>query len=181
MTNTITTALPLAAGHWELDAAHSRVGFTIRHLGVAKVRGHFRNFDATLKVGSSLVDSVVTATVELASIDTANKDRDAHVSAGDMLDVARRPTMSFVSTGITGDGSDWTLAGNLTIGEITRPIELAVEYGGIGDYIDGTRRAGFEVSGELRRKDFGLDFGTVGTFLGEVVKIDLDLEFVEPS
>jgi polyisoprenoid-binding protein YceI len=181
MTNTITTpTLPLVAGHWQLDAAHSRVGFAIRHLGVAKVRGLFSDFDASLAVGETIDDSSITATVALTSIDTANADRDAHVRSADLLDVERRPTMRFESTTITGDGSDWKLTGNLTIGEVTRPIEFAVEFGGVAEFFDGTRHAGFEATGELRRKDFGLGFGPLGAMLGDVVKVDLDLEFIEP-
>jgi polyisoprenoid-binding protein YceI len=181
MTNTITTPLPLVAGRWPLDAAHSRVGFTIRHLGVAKVRGLFRDFEATLDVGESLDGTAISATVDLASIDTANIDRDTHVRSAELLDVERRPTMTFVSNTIAGAGSDWTLDGDLTIGDVTRPMRFDVEFGGVADFIDGTRHAGFEASGELRRKDFELGFGPLGALLGEVVKIDLDFEFVEPQ
>jgi polyisoprenoid-binding protein YceI len=181
MTNMLTTPLPLIAGHWPLDAAHSRIGFAIRHLGVAKVRGLFREFDATLKVGETFDDTSISATVALASIDTANADRDAHVRSPELLDVEQRPHMSFVSQTISGAGSDWSLLGDLTIGDVTRPVQFAVEFGGVADFVDGTRHAGFEVTGELRRKDFGLGFGPLGSFLGDVVKIDLDFEFVEPQ
>jgi polyisoprenoid-binding protein YceI len=181
MTHTLNPALPLVAGRWQLDAAHSRVGFAIRHLGVAKVRGLFTEFDASLEIGDTLDASSVAATVSLASIDTANADRDGHVRSADLLDVARRPTMAFVSRAIEGDGSDWTLSGDLTIGEISQPIRFAVEFGGVAEFFDGTRHAGFEATGELRRKDFGLGFGPLGAMLGDVVKIDLDLEFVEPQ
>ena len=181
MTNTLTTPLPLVAGRWPLDAAHSRIGFAIRHLGVAKVRGLFRDFEASLDVGESLDTTSITATVALASIDTANADRDAHARSAELLDVEQRPTMTFVSTAITGAGSDWTLDGDLTIGGVTRPLRFGVEFGGVADFVDGTRHAGFEVTGELRRKDFGLGFGPLGAFLGDVVKLDLDFEFVEPQ
>jgi polyisoprenoid-binding protein YceI len=181
MSNTLTTPLPLVAGHWPLDANHSRVGFSIRHLGVAKVRGLFRDVDATFHIGESLDDTSISATVALSSIDTANAERDAHARAADLLDVDRRPTMTFVSTAITGTGSDWSLLGDLTIGDVTRRMQFAVEFGGVADFVDGTRHAGFEATGELRRKDFGLDFGPLGAFLGDVVRIDLDLEFIEPQ
>jgi polyisoprenoid-binding protein YceI len=181
MTNTLTTPLPLIAGRWLLDANHARVGFSIRHLGVAKVRGLFRDLDATLDIGGTLEDTSISATIALASIDSANAERDAHVRSVDLLDVEQRPSMTFVSTAITGAGSDWNVLGDLTIGDITRPIQLAVEFGGVADFVDGTRHAGFEATGEIRRKDFGLDFGPLGAFLGDVVKIDLDLEFIEPQ
>jgi polyisoprenoid-binding protein YceI len=181
MTDTTTsTALPLIAGSWTLDSAHSSVGFAIRHLGVAKVRGRFADFDASLVIGPSPEATAVTATVDLASIDTGNADRDAHVRSSDLLDIEKRPSMTFRSTGVRGDGSDWTLDGDLTIGDVTRPLSLDVELGGIESFFDGSRHAGFDATGELRRKDFGLTFGPADLMLGDVVKIQLDLEFVEP-
>lgn len=180
-TTTSTTGLPLVPGTWVLDPAHSTVGFTIRHLGVAKVRGRFARFDADVLVGTTPESTVVAATVDLASVDTGNADRDAHIRADDMLDVARRPTMSFRSTSIAPAGDGWRLAGDLTIGDVTRPLELDVELGGIAEYpIDGSRHAGITASGDLRRSEFGIAPGLPAPLLGEVVRIELDLELVEP-
>ncbi|MYS88261.1 MULTISPECIES: YceI family protein [Streptomyces] len=174
------TALPLAPGNWALDPFHSSVGFTIRHLGIAKVRGRFERLEADLFVGERVEDVRVTATVDLASIDTGNADRDAHVRASDLLDVEKRPTMTYRSTRVSGEGEDWTMEGELTIGEVTRPVTLAVEFGGLVDVpMDGSRHAGFEATGEIRRSEFGLDFAP--GLLGEVVKIQLDMQFVEPK
>ncbi|MFI7638852.1 YceI family protein [Nonomuraea sp. NPDC049400] len=179
-TTTIPTALPLAAGHWTLDPFHSAVGFTIRHLGISKVRGQFMRFEADLIVGDTLDSCAVTATVALDSVDTGNADRDAHLSAPDMLDVANRPAMVFRSTRIEGDGSDWIMEGDLTIGEVTRSVTFDVEFGGVEDSIvDGRRHAGFEAKGEIRRSDFGLGFAPA--ILGDAVKIQLDMQFVEPE
>ncbi len=174
-------ASQLAQGTWALDTNHTSVGFTIRRLGLAKVRGHFTDVAAELVVGPTLDDHRVTATVDLASIDSGNADRDAHVRSADFLDVEIRPTMSYRSTSLRGEGSEWSLEGELTIGDVTRPLTLAVEVGGVEDYFDGTRHAAFEATGEIRRKEFGLGFGAVGAMLGDVVKIELDLEFIEPS
>ena len=180
-TTTSAHTLPLVPGRWAIDLAHSTIGFTIRHLGVAKVRGRFTEFDVDLAIGETADDSWVSARVDLASIDTGNRDRDAHVRSEEMVDVAARPAMAFRSLGVQGDGSDWTLDGELTIGDITGPFSLDVELGGVGDFVDGTRHAGFEATGEIRRKDFDLGFGPLGAFLGDVVKIELDLEFIEPT
>ncbi|MEU6643943.1 YceI family protein [Saccharomonospora sp. NPDC046836] len=177
-TEPTTTALPLSPGTWELDKFHSAVGFTIRHLGISKVRGRFAEFDAQLTVGESLDDCEVSATVALASIDTGNADRDAHVRAEDLLDVARRPTMTFRSSGIRGDGADWTLDGELTIGDVTRPVSFAVDFGGVEDF-HGGRHAGFDAVGEIRRSEFELGFSR--GVLGDVVKIQLDIQFIEPA
>jgi polyisoprenoid-binding protein YceI len=179
-TSVQTAALPLPAGTWALDPFHSSVGFQIRHLGISKVRGHFATFETGLIVGETHESIAVTATVQLASIETGNPDRDAHVRSSDLLDVEKRPTMTFRSTRITGEGEDWTMEGDLTIGDVTRPLSLAVEFGGLVEsVVDNRRHAGFEANGEIRRKDFGLDFAP--GILGDVVKINLDLQFVEPE
>jgi polyisoprenoid-binding protein YceI len=180
-TTSTTATRPLVAGSWALDAAHSQVGFAVRHLGVSKVRGRFGEVDAELVVGETVDDTVVTATVTMASIDTGNAERDAHVLSPELLDVERRPTMTFRSVGVRGAGTTWALDGELTIGEVTRPLTLDVELGGVEPFFDGTRHAGFEASGELRRRDFGLGFGALGAMLGDVVRIELDLQFVEPA
>jgi len=177
--------LPLAPGRWALDPNHSAVGFTIRHLGVSKVRGRFQQFDVDVVVGSTLADTSVTATIDLGSIDTGNADRDAHVRSADLLDVDRRPTMAFRSTSIIEARDGWTVAGDLTIGDVTRPFELAVELGGIEEFPGSPRHAGFEATGELRRKDFGIDLalppGVSVVALGDVVKIELDVQLLEPA
>ena len=180
-TTSTTAALPLVAGRWALDAAHSQVGFAVRHLGVSKVRGRFGEVDAELVIGETVGDTVVTATVAMASIDTGNAERDAHVLSPELVDVGRRPTMTFRSRGLRGVGTTWTLDGELTIGDVTRPLTLDVELGGVEPFFDGTRHAGFEATGELRRRDFGLGFGALGAMLGDVIRIELDLQFVEPT
>jgi polyisoprenoid-binding protein YceI len=187
MTGSSTTgvSLPLAPGRWAVDTNHSSIGFTARHLGVSKVRGRFTRFDAEIVIGETLDTTTVSATIDVASIDTANADRDAHVLSPDILDVANRPTMVFRSTRVTGAGSEYRVDGELTIGEVTRPTVLAVEFGGIESFPGGPRHAGFEATMEVRRKDFGIDVelppGVTAVMLGEVVKVELDLELLEPA
>jgi polyisoprenoid-binding protein YceI len=179
-TATSVTALPLSPGDWELDPLHSAVNFTIRHLGIAKVRGRFAEFTTGLYVGETLDDVRVTAEIALASIDTGNADRDAHTRSPELLDVEKRPTMTFRSTRISGEGEDWTMAGDLTIGDVTRPVTLTVEFGGAVDSpLDQRKHAGFEATGEIRRGDFGLTFAP--GLLGEVVRLHLDMQFVGPE
>ncbi|MFJ5777153.1 YceI family protein [Streptomyces sp. NPDC093094] len=173
-------ALPLSPGDWVLDPLHSAVNFTIRHLGIAKVRGRFADVQAALHVGGTPEEVRVTAEIALASIDTGNPNRDAHVRSAELLDVEKRPTMAFRSTRVSGEGEDWSMEGDLTIGDVTRPVTLAVELGGLVDVpMDGSRHAGFEATGEIRRSDFGLDFAA--GLLSDVVKIQLDMEFVAPQ
>ena len=186
MTTTSTSlSLPLAPGHWVVDTNHSSIGFTIRHLGVSKVRGRFTRFDADVVIGETLDTTTVSATVDFASIDTANADRDAHVLSPDLIDVAKRPTMVFRSTRVAGAGYEYQVDGELTIGDITRPVVLAVELGGIESFPGGPRHAGFEATTEIRRKDFGIDLalppGVNVVALGDVVKVELDLQLLEPA
>jgi polyisoprenoid-binding protein YceI len=179
-TPTDIPTLPLAPGRWVLDGNHFRVGFAIRHLGVSKVRGQFLDVTAELVVGDTAATSSLTVEVDLASIDTGNADRDAHVRSSDILDVETRPTMTYRGTGISGSGDDLVLDGELTIGSVTRPVTLAVEFGGVETFPgDGSVHAGFEAVGEIRRKDFGLDGGLLAsTMLGDVVKVEIDVQFV---
>ena len=177
--------LPLAPGAWILDTNHSSVGFTIRHLGVSKVRGRFSRFETAVTIGATLESTSVVATIDMASLDTGNPDRDAHVLSPDIVDVTKRPTMTFRSTRIDGRGEQWRMDGELTIGDVTQPVSLDVELGGIESFVDGTRHAGFEATGQIRRSDFGIDLalppGVSTVALGDVIKIDLDLQLIEPA
>src|SRR5712672_1560342 len=185
MTTQTNLSLPLAPGRWAVDTNHSSIGFSIRHLGVSKVRGRFTRFDADVVIGDTVDTTTVTATVDMASIDTANADRDAHVLSPDIVDVAKRPTMVFRSTRVAGAGSEYQVEGDLTIGDVTRPIVLAVELGGIESFPGGPRHAGFEATTAIRRKDFGIDLamppGVSAAALGDIVKVVLDLQLLEPE
>ncbi len=175
-------ALPLDPGTWTVDPNHSAVNFTIRHLGVSKVRGQFMRFDADVQVGPTPESTTVTASVDVASVDTGNSDRDAHVLQPDMIDVTLRPTLSFTSTSISGAGDEWQVLGELTIGDVTQPLTLDVELGGVVEFpADGLRHAGFEATGQIRRQDFGLMPSIPGAMLGDVIKIELDLQLIEPE
>jgi polyisoprenoid-binding protein YceI len=187
MTTTTGTqsTLPLVPGRWAVAPAHSSVGFTVRHLGVSKVRGRFNTFDVDVVIGDTLDDTSITARIDVASIDTGNADRDAHVLSADILDVERRPTLEFRSTRVTGVGDHYAVDGELTIGEITRPITLAVELGGVETFPGGPRHAGFEATTQIKRKDFEIDIalppGVSSVALGEAVKIEIDLQLLEPE
>ncbi len=181
-TDSTAPALPLDPGTWIVDTNHSAVNFTIRHLGVSKVRGQFARFDADVQVGPTAESTTVSATIDVASVDTGNSDRDAHVLQPDMIDVALRPTLQFTSTSIDGAGDEWQLVGDLTIGDTTRPVTLDVELGGVAEFpADGRRHAGFEATGQIRRQDFGLMPAIPGAMLGDVIKIELDLQLIEPE
>jgi polyisoprenoid-binding protein YceI len=181
-TSTTTVTLPLTAGRWAVDPTHTSVGFTIRHLGVSKVRGRFRDFSVDVVVGIDLAGTRVEASVALDSIDTGNRDRDANVKVPEILDVAQRPTLTFRSTSISALDDDGTFAidGDVTIGAVTRPITLHTTFGGAQPF-HGPLHAGFEAVAELHRKDFGIGVDIPAAALGDVVKIELDVQLVEPQ
>jgi polyisoprenoid-binding protein YceI len=184
MTAPTVTTLPLAAGHWTVDHNHSGILFTVRHLGLSNVRGRFGQFEATLDVGDALDQVSVSATVDLSSVDTNNADRDAHLRGTDFFDTDQHPEMTFRSTAIVGAGEDYELRGDLTIAGTTKEIVLDVEFHGTETYpIDQSTHAGFTATGQIRRSDFGIDFGIVAgekLMLSDKVKIELDLQFVSP-
>src|SRR5262245_40049110 len=127
---TTAAEVQLPQGRWVVDPMHSGVAFSIRHLGLARVRGRFDHFDATLDVGPTITATRIAATIELASVSTGQPDRDAHLRSTDFFSVERHPAMRFVSTGIAGDGETWALSGDLTLNGVTRPIALDVEFHG---------------------------------------------------
>lgn len=178
---TITTSAPtLTAGTWTLDHGHTRIGFTAGRGVLAKVRGQFTEVDASLIVGPTLEHWSITATVDLASVDTGNEVRDQHLRSADLLDVENRSRMSFRSNRIQEADGGWTVHGDLTIGDVTGPLALAVVHTGADDFFDGKRHAAFEATGTFRARDFGLVAGNLGAVLGGGVRIELDLEFIEP-
>jgi polyisoprenoid-binding protein YceI len=180
-------ALGLASGTWTIDHTHSALLFSIRHLGLARVRGRFDRFEATLQVGATLAETEVTATIDLASINTNNADRDAHLRSTDFFSTDEHPEMRFVSREIRGAGETFTVEGDLTLNGRTRPLTLDVEFNGVQEFPGrNIRHAGFSATGTLRRSEFGIEFGLLPIgmdtlALGDEVKIELDLEFVEPQ
>jgi polyisoprenoid-binding protein YceI len=177
-----TSILPLVAGDWTVDAAHSGVHFKVRHLGLSNVRGRFDEFDATLHVGETLDDVSVTATVALSSVNTNQADRDAHLRSTDFFGVESNPTLEFRSTRITGGGDEYQLEGELTINGITKPVSFPVEFSGVDVYpMDGSQHAGFYAETTVNRNDYGVDFnmpiGVDRLALGDKIKVELDLQF----
>lgn len=176
-------ALPLNAGTYVVDKMHSTVEFTVKHLGLAKVRGRFDDFDATLTVGDGLAATSVDATVAMASVNTGNSDRDAHLAGTDFFGVETAPKMTFRSATIGGSANAYKLAGELTIRGITKPVTLDVEFNGqeTNPFTKGTH-IGFSATGEISRGDFGISFnvplGGDAFMVSDKVKIELELEFV---
>lgn len=173
------------AGTWDIDPVHSDVGFVIRHVMVSKVRGHFTRFEGRIVTAADPLESSVTATIDLTSIDTSNQQRDDHVRSADFFEVEKYPTMTYHSSGIRREGAGHVLDGELTLKGTTRPVPLKLEVNGFGpdpfaaDPLTGAR-AGFTATGEINRLDFGVSYnGPIpggGVALGDKVQIVLEIE-----
>src|SRR2546427_6941418 len=172
-----------APGTWEIDAVHSNVSFVVRHLMVSKVRGKFGKFSGTIQVGETPEDSKVQASIDAASIDTGDPNRDAHVRSADFLDVENHPTITFSASGpVRKRGTDFTLTGDLTIRGITRPVTLDAEYLGVVTHPQMGTRMGLSASGEINKDDFGVSFNaaleTGGFVLGKTIRLEVEVEAI---
>ncbi|RBY95855.1 hypothetical protein DQ237_11965 [Blastococcus sp. TF02-8] len=180
---TSTVQIPgYIAGTWDIDASHSTVGFSVRHMMVSKVRGYFREFTGEIVTAENPADSTVTATVDLGSIDTRQEQRDAHIRSADFFDAENHPQMTFRSTAVRTDGADWVVEGDLTIKGNTKPVTLALELNGFGPDAYGGTRAGFSARTEISRSEFGVDIQMPmdggGVVVGDKIAVELEIEAV---
>lgn len=168
-------------GNYVLDGAHTRVGFVVKHMMVSKVRGHFGEFDAAITIADDPAASTVSVTIPTASVYTGQEMRDNHLRSGDFFDSEKYPNMTYRSTGVTSHhGDTFTLAGELTIRDVTRPVELTVELEGVALSPYGKQVFGFTASATINREDFGLTYNTAletgGVMVGKDVKIEIEGE-----
>ncbi len=181
-------AFTVPTGVWEIDPAHSSVGFSVRHLMVAKVRGRFTAFAGTISAAPDPANSTVQVEIDTASVDTREDTRDGHLKSPEFLDVEQWPSMTFVSTAVHYSGGErFQVDGDLTVRGVTRPVTLDGEFTGVQQDPWGGTRAGFEARTEFNRKDFGLDWNAVleggGVLVGDKVTVELEIEakLVEPA
>jgi polyisoprenoid-binding protein YceI len=168
------------AGTWTVDATHSEVGFSIRHIMISKVKGKFEQFSGTFVTAENPLESTVTASAQVVSINTNEANRDGHLRTGDFFDAESFPTIDFVSTGIRSVGGDFLVDGNLTIKGVTKPVTFDFEFGGFGTDPYGNYKGGATAKTEINREDFGLTYNaaleTGGFLLGEKVTITLEIQ-----
>ena len=173
--------------NWNIDLAHSGIGFSIGHMVVSKVRGRFGKFTGSILLDDDdLTRSSVEVTIDASSIDTGTPQRDAHLRATDFFDVETFPELRFRSKRIEKlDEARYRVIGDLTIRDVTREVPLDVEYGGRGKDPWGNERIGFVAKATLDRKDFGLKWNQVleagGFLVGDRVDIDLDVQGVKAA
>jgi polyisoprenoid-binding protein YceI len=173
------------AGTWNVDPVHSEVSFSVRHMMVSKVRGRFDKFSGTFTTAADPLQSSVTASVDLDSINTGTADRDNHIRSADFFDIANHPVMTFQSTGVRTAGDEYLLDGDLSIRGTTRPVTFKLELNGFGPDAYGGIRGGFSATGEINRMDFGVSYngpipgaGNTAVVIGEKVTITLEIEGV---
>jgi polyisoprenoid-binding protein YceI len=176
------TGLP--TGTWIVDPDHSSVGFRIKHMGIATVRGEFTAFEGRLVVPADGGPAVASGSVEVASIDTKVAMRDDDLRSANFFDAEHYPQMTFVATELTQLGErDFELRGRLTLRGVTREVTLAVEYGGTGLDDEGQTRLALEAQGEISRRDFGMTYDARvpggNALVGDSVRLDLEISAVK--
>ncbi len=183
-TATGTTIIP--AGTWAADPAHSTLGFSVKHLGIATVRGSFGEFEGTLELGDDLSTAKVSGSAKAASIDTAEPQRDAHLQSADFFDAETYPELTFKSTSVRETDDDaFEIVGDLTMHGVTRSITLQAELQGAETDPWGNDRVGLEITGQLNRSDWNMKFnqalGSGNLLVSDTVKLALDVSAIKQA
>ncbi len=165
---------------WNIDAAHSEISFKVKHMMISTVTGHFENFNAIVETDNSqFINADFSFTAQIDAINTKNKDRDAHLKSADFFNATTYPEMTFKSTSYDGN----SMIGDLTIKDVTKEIELAVDFNGIAVDPYGQTKAGFEITGKINRKDFGLTWSAVteagSIVVSDTIRLVIDLQFIK--
>jgi polyisoprenoid-binding protein YceI len=171
----------MALENWNIDTVHSTVGFTVRHLMVSKVHGLFTKWKGTLAFDeANVAASQVEVTIDVASVDTREPQRDAHLRSGDFFEAERFPQITFKSTKVQGTKATFKVTGDLTLRGVTKSVVLDVEYAGRSVHPQMGERAGFSAHTSINRKDFGVTYNQVleagGLALSEKVDIAIEIE-----
>lgn len=174
-----TTTLP-QTGTWTIDPAHTVVGFMARHLMVTKVRGSFKTFSGAITVGETPEVSSVEVSIDAASIDTGTADRDNHLRSADFLDVETFPALTFTSTAVRQNGSGYSVDGDLTIRDTTKPATLEMAFDGTATDPWGNAKAAFTATTSINREDWGLTWNvpleTGGLLVSKDIKIEIEVQ-----
>jgi polyisoprenoid-binding protein YceI len=179
-----TTLVP--AGTWAVDPAHSTVGFSVKHVGIATVRGKFDEFEGTLEIGEGDTSARAYGTVKGVSVNTGDAGRDEHLRSADFFGVDANPELRFESTTVTRvDDETFEIVGDLSMNGVTRPVTLKAEVQGTETDPWGNERVALEVTGQLNRSDWNMTFnqvlGSGNLLVGEKVKLVLDVAAVKQA
>jgi polyisoprenoid-binding protein YceI len=170
-------------GEWEIEPMHSQIGFTARHIGLARIHGRFNTFAGAVRIADRMEDSAMHVIIDASSIDTNVQMRDDHLRSGDFLDVGRYPTMEFYSDRfVHRGGTRWGVTGALTLHGVSRTVTLDTQYLGLGNGLEGETRAACRATTELHREDFTLTWQTMLArgiaAIGSSISIDMDIQIV---
>ena len=181
-----TTAIDDITGDYTLDVSHSRLGFVARHAMVTKVRGQFGAFTGTANIDEATpADSRIDLSVDVTSVETGSPDRDGHLKSGDFFDAETYPNITFTSTDVKRDGSDWTITGDLTIKDVTKSVAIPFEQTGSARDPFGNLRVGFEGGTAINRKDWGLTWNaaleTGGVLVSDKIKLEFDISAIQTA
>ena len=176
----------MATTKWVLDPMHSEVQFKVKHLVISTVSGFFKNFEGSLETDNDdFQHAKVDFSLDVNSIDTTQTQRDEHLKGAEFFDAEQYPRITFKSTSLTKDGDDYKLTGDLTIKGVTKPVTLDVEFGGSAADFYGNTKAGFEVTGKINRKEFGLTWDGVteagSIVVGEDIKLFANVQFAKQA
>jgi polyisoprenoid-binding protein YceI len=182
--NSTAVATLIPTGTWTVDPAHSTVGFSVKHLGIATVRGKFEQFEGTLEIGEDLSSARAHGAVQGASINTNDAGRDEHLRSADFFGVDANPELRFESTAIRPlDDDTFEVEGDLSMNGVTKPVTLTAVVQGTETDPWGNERVGLEVIGQLNRGDWNMTFnqalGSGNLLVGEKVKLELDISAVK--
>lgn len=171
---------------WTVDPMHSEVQFKVKHLVISTVTGNFNQFSAEMEAEKEdFTDATISFTADINSISTNNQQRDEHLKSDDFFNAEKFPQMTFRSNTLEKDGDGYALKGDLTIRDVTKPVTLAVELGGVAQDPYGQTKAGFEAEGKINRKEFGLMWSAIteagGVVVSDKVKILLNIQFIKQS
>ena len=185
-TTTTLSRIGLPTGTWKVNKAHTRVGFAVKHMGVATVRGEFREFDGALEIGEDLADICAYGWVAAAAVDTDHAQRDEHLPSTDFFSALSHPELTFLSTAIERvDEDTFHVIGDLSINGVTNEVVLTAELGGIETGLRGEERIGLEVSGQASRKAFAMTFdaplGSANAGVADPVEIVIDFGAVKET
>lgn len=176
-----------AESKWVVDNAHSKVEFSVSHMVITDVTGHFSAYDGKITAkNEDFTDSQIELNIDVASINTDNEKRDGHLKSPDFFDAAKYPKITFKSKSFKKvDGNKYKLIGDLTIKGITKQVELDVKYNGTVKDPWGNTKAGFKLTGEINRFDYGLKWNTLletgGAVVGETVTITCNVELTKQA
>lgn len=175
------------ATKWKIDPAHSEIQFKVKHLMITTVTGHFGQFDLDVETESDDFSTAknIEFTADIGSINTNNEQRDAHLRSGDFFDAEAHPQLRFSGAGYETEDNGGKVRGELTIKNVTRPVTLAAEFGGIVVDPYGQTKAGFTVSGKISRSDFGLTWSAVTeagqVVVGDDIKVHAEVQLVKQA